>query len=125
MEGVRVSVEQLRNATREQEQGNEIVLSGTATMRDISQQVHRTTEEQARGGNQIRAGVEVVRQAVERIYQALQDQASACHQSASFMGQVSEGARANHEAAAQAERSTGELRAAAETLREEIRRFRL
>ncbi len=125
MEGVRVSVEQLRNATREQEQGNEIVLGGTATMRDISQQVHRTTEEQARGGNQIRAGIEVVRQAVERIYQALQDQASACHESASFMGQVSEGARANHEAAAQAERSTGELRAAAETLREEIRRFRL
>lgn len=101
------------------------MLGGTATMRDISQQVYRTTEEQARGGNQIRAGVEVVRQAVERIYQALQDQTAACQQAAAFVGQVSEGARANHEAAGQAERSTGDLRAAAETLREEIGRFRL
>ncbi|MCL4684525.1 methyl-accepting chemotaxis protein [Myxococcota bacterium] len=125
MDGIRVSVEQLRSATREQEEGNEVVLGGTATMRDISQQVYRTTEEQARGGNQIRAGVEVVRQAVERIYQALQDQTAACQQAAAFVGQVSEGARANHEAAGQAERSTGDLRAAAETLREEIGRFRL
>jgi methyl-accepting chemotaxis protein len=125
MDRVRTSVEQLRNATREQEQGNEVVLRGSTTMRDVAQQVHRTTEEQARGGNQIRSGIEVVRQAVERIYQALQDQASACQQSASFMGRVSEGARANHEAAARAERTTGELHAAAETLRAEIGRFRL
>jgi len=125
MDRVRTSIEQLRNATREQEQGNEVVLRSSSTMRDVAQQVHRTTEEQARGGNQIRAGIEVVRQAVERIYQALQDQAAACRQSASFMERVSQGARANHEAAGQAERSAGELRSAAGALREEIRRFRL
>lgn len=125
MDRVRTSVEQLRAATREQEQGNEVVLRGSTTMRDVAQQVHRTTEEQARGGNQIRSGIEVVRQAVERIYQALQDQAAACQQSATFMGRVSEAARANHEAAARAERSTGELHEAAETLRQEIGRFRL
>jgi methyl-accepting chemotaxis protein len=125
MDRVRTSVDQLRTATREQELGNEVVMRGSATMRDVAQQVHRTTEEQARGGNQIRAGIEVVRQAVERIYQALQDQTAACRLSAAFMEQVSEGARANHEAAGQAERSAGELRAAADVLREEIRRFRL
>jgi len=125
MDRVRTSVEQLRSATREQEQGNEVVLSGATTMRDVAQQVHRTTEEQARGGNQIRGGIEIVRQVVERIYQALQDQAAACQQSAAFMGQVSEGSRASHEAAARAEHSTGELRDAAGTLREEIRRFHL
>jgi methyl-accepting chemotaxis protein len=125
MDRVRTSIEQLRHSTREQEQGNEVVLRSSSTMRDVAQQVHRTTEEQARGGNQIRAGIEVVRQAVERIYQALQDQASACRQSATFMGRVSDGARANHQAAAQAERSAGELRSAAATLREEIQRFRL
>jgi len=125
MERVRSSVEQLRTATREQEQGTEVVLSGTATMRDVAQQVHRTTEEQARGGNQIRAGIEVVRQAVERIYQALQDQGHACQQSAQYMGRVAAGARANHESAAQMERSTTDLRAAAQSLRAEIHRFRL
>jgi methyl-accepting chemotaxis protein len=125
MERVRTSVEQLRGATREQEQGNEVVLRGAATMRDVAQQVHRTTEEQARGGNQIRQGIEVVRQAVERIYQALQDQTAACQQSAGFMGRVASGARANHESAARMQRSTADLRAAAETLREELRRFRL
>src|SRR5690606_5754961 len=125
MDRVRASVEQLRQATREQGQGNEIVLRSSATMRDVAQQVQRTTEEQARGGNQIRNGIEVVRQAVERIYQALQEQAVAYGQSATFMGRVSEGARANHEAAAQAARSADELRAAADALREEIERFRL
>jgi methyl-accepting chemotaxis protein len=125
MERVRTSIEQLRAATRDQEQGNTVVLGGTATMRDVAQQVHRTTEEQARGGNQIRAGIEVVRQAVERIYQALQDQAAACQRSTGFMGRVSTGARANHEAAGLVERSTQDLRAAAESLRGEIRRFRL
>lgn len=125
MDRVRSSIDQLRHATGEQEQGNEVVLRGASMMRDVAQQVHRTTEEQARGGNQIRSGIEVVRQAVERIDQALQDQAAACRQSASFMGRVSDTARANHEAAAQAERSAGELRAAAGTLREEIQRFRL
>jgi methyl-accepting chemotaxis protein len=125
MERVRASIEQLRAATREQEQGNETVLGGIATMRDVSQQVHRTTEEQARGGNQIRQGVEVVRQAVERIYQALQDQASACQQTANFMTRVSAAARANHESAERVEGSTSDLRDAAQTLREEIRRFRL
>jgi methyl-accepting chemotaxis protein len=125
MERVRNGVEQLRAATREQEEGQEVVLRGTTTMRDVAQQVHRTTEEQARGGNQIRGGIEVVRQAVERIYQALQDQASACQQSAQTMGRVSSGARANYEASTQLSSSTGELRGAAETLREDIRRFRL
>jgi methyl-accepting chemotaxis protein len=125
MDRVRGSIEQLRNATREQEQGNEVVLRSSTTMRDVAQQVHRTTEEQARGGNQIRAGIEVVRQAVERIYQALQDQTAACRHSASFMERVSDGARANHEAAGQAERSATDLRAAAGALRGEIRRFRL
>jgi methyl-accepting chemotaxis protein len=125
MERVRTGVEQLRGATREQEEGHEVVLRGTTTMRDVAQQVHRTTEEQARGGNQIRSGIEVVRQAVERIYQGLQDQTAACQQSAQLMGQVSGGARANYDASTQLTRSTGELREAAETLREDIRRFRL
>lgn len=125
MDRVRVSVEELRNATREQEQGNAVVLRSASTMRDVAQQVHRTTEEQARGSNQIRSGIEVVRQAVERIYQSLQDQAAACQQSAAFMSRVSESARANHEAAGQAERAAEELRAAAGSLRAEIQRFRL
>jgi len=125
MERVRTGVDQLRSATREQEEGHEVVLRGTTTMRDVAQQVHRTTEEQARGGSQIRAGIEVVRQAVERIYQGLQDQTTACQQSAQLMGRVSGGARANYEASTQLTQSTSELREAAEVLREEIGRFQL
>jgi len=123
MDRVRNSVEQLRHATREQEQGNEVVLRGSSTMRDVAQQVHRTTEEQARGGNQIRAGIEVVRAAVEQIHQALQDQTSACRQSAQFMGQVAGRARTNHESAEEMEQASVALRAAADAMREHIRRF--
>jgi methyl-accepting chemotaxis protein len=123
MERVRGGVEHLRAAMREQEQGHEVVLRGTAGMRDAAQQVHRTTEEQARGGNQIRAGIEVVRQAVEQIHQALQDQGNACTQSAQFMAQVAERARSNHESAAQMEHASVELGAAAEAMRQQVRRF--
>lgn len=123
MERVRGGVEQLRGATHEQEQGHAVVLRGTTSMRDAAQQVHRTTEEQARGGNQIRAGIEVVRAAVEQIHQALQDQTAACRQSAQFMGQVSTRARSNHESAEEMEQASVALRAAADAMREHIRRF--
>jgi methyl-accepting chemotaxis protein len=125
MERVRVGVEQLRNAMREQEQGHEVVLRGTTAMRDVSGQVHRTTEEQARGGNQIRSGIEVVRVAVEEIHQALQGQSTACRQAAQFMAKVSEEARASHQSAGQMEHASGELRDAAEAMRSHIRRFQL
>lgn len=125
MERVRVGVEQLRSAMREQEQGHEVVLRGTTAMRDVSQQVHRTTEEQARGGNQIRSGIEVVRMAVEEIHTALQGQTTACRQAVQFMTKVSEQARASHESADQMEHASGELRAAAEAMRSHIRRFEL
>jgi methyl-accepting chemotaxis protein len=125
MERVRVGVEQLRNAMREQEQGHEVVLRGTTAMRDVSQQVHRTTEEQARGGNQIRSGVEVVRVAVEEIHSALQDQTNACRQAAQFMAQVAERARASHASAGQMDEAAGHLRDAADSMRSHIRRFQL
>jgi methyl-accepting chemotaxis protein len=123
MERVRGGVEQLRGATHEQEQGHAVVLRGTTAMRDAAQQVHRTTEEQARGGNQIRAGIEIVRAAVEQIHQALQDQTAACRQSAQFMGQVAARARTNHESAEEMEQASVALRAAADAMREHIRRF--
>jgi methyl-accepting chemotaxis protein len=125
MERVRGGVEQLRGATREQEQGHEVVLRGTTAMRDAAQQVHRTTEEQARGGSQIRSGIEVVRAAVEQIHAALQDQTAACQHSAQFTGQVAERARANHAAAEQMEAASAELRAAAQALREQVGQFRI
>jgi methyl-accepting chemotaxis protein len=125
MERVRVGVEQLRNAMREQEQGHEVVLRGTTAMRDVSGQVHRTTEEQARGGNQIRSGIEVVRVAVEEIHQALQGQSTACRQAAQFMAKVSKEARASHQSAGQMEHASGELRDAADALRSHLRRFQL
>ena len=125
MERVRVGVEQLRHAMREQEQGHEVVLRGTTAMRDVSGQVHRTTEEQARGGNQIRSGIEVVRVAVEEIHQALQGQSSACRQAAQFMAKVSEQARASHGAAGQMAHASDGLREAAEAMRSHIRRFQV
>jgi len=125
MERVRVGVDQLRNATAEQEQGHEAVLRGTAGMRDVAQQVHRTTEEQARGGNQIRQGIEVVRAAVEQIHRALQDQGASCEQSAQFMAQVAARARTNLDAAGELGRGAEELRAAADATREQLARFQI
>jgi methyl-accepting chemotaxis protein len=125
MDRVRVGVDQLRHATHEQEQGHEVVLRSSTAMRDAAQQVHRTTEEQSRGGNQIRQGIEVVRAAVEQIHRALQDQSAACAQSSQFMDQVSGRARANHQSAGELSQGALALREAAQTMRENVERFRI
>ena len=125
MEQVRTAVEALREATAEQATGHESVLRGTGTMREVARQVHRTTEEQARGAGRIRESVENVRLAAERIHQALQGQTASCEEGAAFMNTVSERAHANESSAESLADSASELRRESETLRENLRGFRL
>jgi methyl-accepting chemotaxis protein len=69
--------------------------------------------------------VEGVREAVERINAALQEQSAACRSAAEFLGEVHERTLSNEESAVRLDEVTRSLLDQAETLREDVRRFRI
>ncbi|MDH3519138.1 MAG: methyl-accepting chemotaxis protein, partial [Myxococcales bacterium] len=125
MERVRSGVDEIRSASSEQDRGNVVVYQGSVTMREVAQQVRATTEEQARGANRISESVEGVRSAVEQINGALQEQSLACSAAVEFLEEVRGRTRANEESMQAMNLVTKELLHQAETLRNEVRRFRV
>jgi methyl-accepting chemotaxis protein len=120
MERVRDGVERIRGAGREQDRGHEVVMAGTVAMREVAGQVHRTTEEQAQGARRIRDGVEQVQEAVAAIHQALTEQRAAC----GGLRRVAERTESHQESARRMADATRDLRAQAESLRDDVRKFR-
>ncbi len=114
----------IRSAGEEQERGNEVLMNSTTTVRDVAQQVSRTTDEQARGSAQIRNSVENVRDAVDRMHASLQQQSSSCNEVAESLERIFGRTRSNEEAATRLSDATRALRTQAESLREDVRRFR-
>ena len=125
IEGVSQRVEQIRGATREQSRGNEVVMRGSLVMRDVAQQTQRTTEEQAHGATRIRDSIESVREAVDRIHGSLQQQGDSCRSAVDSLGGVFERTRTNDEATDGLAVAATELQRLAETLREDMRKFRV
>jgi methyl-accepting chemotaxis protein len=125
MERVRGGVQEIRRAAAEQDRGNVVVYEGSVTMRDVALQVRGTTEEQARGSVRIRESVEGVRDAVERINAALQEQSLACAAAVECLEEVRGQGETHEEATARVEGVARELLAQSETLRAEVRRFRI
>jgi methyl-accepting chemotaxis protein len=125
MERVRGGVDEIRQATAEQNRGNVVVFQGAVTMREVALQVRGTTEEQARGSVRIRESVEGVRESVEKINSALQEQSQACSAAAEFLEEVRGRGATHEEATRTVEGVARELLAQAEELRQEVRRFRI
>jgi methyl-accepting chemotaxis protein len=125
METVSLGVEQIRKAGIEQERGTDAVSQSSKVMRDVAQQVLGTTEEQARGAARIRESVENVQEAVERIHASLGQQADACDGALAMHGEIQERTRTNDEAARRMSEATQRLKAQAEGLRQDVRRFRI
>ncbi|MEN8183198.1 MAG: methyl-accepting chemotaxis protein, partial [Myxococcota bacterium] len=124
MERVRDGVDRIRGAGQEQQQGHEVVLSGTVAMREVAAQVHRTTEEQARGAGRIRDSMERVREAVAEIHRALTEQGGACGRAVDELRRVAERTESNQDSAGRMANATRELLAQAASLKDDVRRFR-
>ena len=107
------------------ERGHEVMSRGAGAMRDVAQQVRGTTAEQVRGSGRIRRGVEGVRAAVERINESLQEQTKAFRAAVEFLDTVHGRTGTNEEAAQRVGSATRELLQQAESLRDEVRRFRV
>jgi methyl-accepting chemotaxis protein len=124
MERVSGGVGSIRSAGEKQERGNEVVMNSTTAVRDVAQQVSRTTEEQARGASRIRESMESVRDAVVRMDASLRQQSASCSEVASNLEQIFERTRMNEGAARRLNEASQTLRAEAEALRQDVRRFR-
>jgi methyl-accepting chemotaxis protein len=125
MERVREGVDQIQAAAAEQDRGNDVIYRSSLAMRDVTKQVRGTTEEQSRGSARIRGSVEGVREAVERINGALQEQSTACRSAVEFLGDVHERTRVNEDSVERLEQMTVSLIDQSETLREDVRKFRI
>ena len=124
MEKVRAGVEQIREASVEQDRGHTVVSQSSVTMREVAQQVRTTTEEQARGSSRIRENIEDVRQAVEQINGALQEQSQACAAALEGLWGVQTRTHANDQASRTMDGVTKALLRHAEALKSEVHRFR-
>ena len=125
MERVRSGVEQIREASLEQNRGHSVVSQSSLTIREVAQQVRGTTAEQARGASRIRDSIEGVRGAVEQIHGALREQSQACAAVLRGLESVQDRTRTNEEASRTLDGVTKELRDYAEALRGEVDRFQL
>jgi methyl-accepting chemotaxis protein len=125
VERVSGGVGEIREAGRAQDQGNQGVLRGAATMRDVAQQVLRTTSEQSRGSTQIRESMERVRDAVERIHASLRQQSESSRRAVTNLEQIHERTRSNEQATQRMSDATVALKTQAEALRQDVRRFRI
>jgi methyl-accepting chemotaxis protein len=125
MEKVRDGVEQIRQASVEQDRGHAVVRQGSVTMREVAMQVRGTTEEQARGSSRIRESIEGVREAVEQINGALQEQSQACASALADLEAVQGRTRTNEEAARTMDGITRKLLEHAATLKEQVAGFRV
>lgn len=125
MDTVREGVSDIVSAAADQDRGNEVVYRSAVTMREVAQQVRRTTEEQSRGFGRIRESVEGVRGVVENINGSLREQSAACSQVVESLEQVFERSRSNEEAAKSMGESIRGLVFQAETLREQVAKFRI
>jgi methyl-accepting chemotaxis protein len=100
-------------------------MRSAVVMRDVAHQTQRTAEEQASGSARIRDGMEVVCDVVDRIHAALREQSEACRAAVSFLEQIHERTRSNEEATRRMSEATLGLKAQAEALRQDVRRFRI
>jgi methyl-accepting chemotaxis protein len=125
MERVRGGVEQIGNAGAEQDRGHEVVYRSAATMREVAQQVRRTTGEQSRGFGRIRESVEGVSEAAEQIDAALREQSDATRQVMEFLEQVAAGTRGTDSAGEDLNVAQQALGHQADSLRQEVAKFRL
>jgi methyl-accepting chemotaxis protein len=125
MERVRVGVDHIQAAGREQDRGNEVVLRSSTVMRDVSRQVRGTTEQQGRGTARIRDSIEAVREVVGEVERSLHEQSTACQSALEFLTRVSSRTGASDEAARSMQSAMRDLQEQARSLREEAARFRV
>jgi methyl-accepting chemotaxis protein len=118
-------VNQISVATQEQSRGGVLILKSTEEMKAASLQVKRNAEEQLQGSKLITKSMENITDMLYSINQAQQEQKRASHQVVQLMERIKVVSQDSTESASRLAQVVDALSAEAETLREEMRRFKI
>jgi methyl-accepting chemotaxis protein len=125
MERVRESAERIRDATRQQQEANDVVRNGSQALREVAREVRGTIGAQALGAARIGENIETVQRAVQEITRGLAEQAAAHERVAGAVKATREHTSSHEESAARLGGAAAELAREAQTLREAVSRFRI
>ncbi len=124
-ERVRGGAERIRDASDEQDRGNEVVLRNATGLRQVAADVRHAIEAQGAGAARIGSSIAVVRESMESIYRALREQSDACRQAAVLLASNRAHSQTSEESVQRMSAAIEELLRQAELLRQDVRRFRM
>ncbi|MEW6569953.1 MAG: methyl-accepting chemotaxis protein [Nitrospirota bacterium] len=118
-------IEQISDATREQNKGSALILEAAGKIRVGSEQIKHATEEQMKGSKQMKSVSENVSTQSEQITLAIRSQKQKSEEILKNMERIQKTTSELVESATEMERSISSLSENAETLLEEIQKFRI
>jgi methyl-accepting chemotaxis protein len=119
------TVQQIAKATNEQARGSEQIMKSAEKMKVITKHVERSSQEQARGSKQITKSIENISEMVNQLNRAQKEQTKGSEGVLSAMENIKRVADAQHGTMRELEQAIEQLAAQSETLRAELRRFRV
>ena len=125
MEHVNDGTVEIQRAITGQRAAHDVVHRSSRAIGEVASEMRSATSQQSLGSEQIRESIGGVRTASESIRELVGAQLSSCAEIALFLDGASGAAHANEESAGQLCEATGALIGQAESLREEVKRFKL
>jgi methyl-accepting chemotaxis protein len=119
------TVQQIAKATNEQARGSEQIMKSAEKMKVITKHVERSSQEQARGSKQITRSIENISEMVNQLNRAQKEQTRGSENVLGAMENIKRVADAQHSTMRELERAIEQLAEQSETLRSEVRRFRV
>ncbi len=119
------TVQQIATATAEQARGSEQIMKSAEKMKAITKHVERSAQEQSRGSKQITRAIESISEMVHHLNRAQKEQTKGSEQVMTAVVQIKQVAEAQTHSVRDLESAIAELANQADTLRGEVRRFKI
>ncbi len=119
------TVQQIASATAEQAKGSEQIMTSAERMKVITQHVHSSSQEQTRGSKQITGAIENISEMVHHLNRAQKEQARGSEQVMQAIEKIKEVAEHHSESMGNMKKTVDLMAQQAESLRSEMKRFKL
>jgi len=119
------TVQQIAKATNEQARGSEQIMKSAEKMKVITKHVERSSQEQSRGSKQITKSIESISEMVNQLNRAQKEQTRGSEAVLAAMENIKRVADSQHGTMRELELAIEQLAQQSETLRSELRRFRV
>jgi methyl-accepting chemotaxis protein len=118
------AVQQIASATAEQARGSEQIMKSSEKMKSITKHVERSSQEQARGSKQITRAIESISEMVHHLNRAQKEQTRGSEQVMGAVVQIKQVAEAQARSIRDLEAAIIDLGSKADTLGDELQRFK-